>query len=81
MDDRTLNATRAAQILFGHQWFYDSEFDPADAEFPSGADVCEALAEHFGFTDEDYRRLRDADPAVRGDCKPTRGDPRPMLPW
>jgi hypothetical protein len=70
---KTLEATRAAQILFGDQWFYAREFDPAWAPFSSGADVSEALAAHFGFTAEEYERLRDADPNVNEDCKPTRG--------
>jgi hypothetical protein len=47
----TLTAEKAAVILFG-----TDEFEPDD-QFQSGADVCEALAAHFGFTAEDYERI------------------------
>lgn len=56
MRTATMNAREAAQILFGWR-LTEPDFDPAVDQFASGADVCEALAEHFGFTDEDYRAL------------------------
>jgi hypothetical protein len=55
----TLTAREAAEILFGEQFFED-DFDPTEAQFESGAGVCAALAEHFGFTAADYLALRDA---------------------
>jgi hypothetical protein len=63
MRTTTLNATTAAQILFGPQWF-DKDFDPEDASFASGADVCEWLAFHFGFSDDELRRLHARDRMV-----------------
>lgn len=54
MRNATLDAEKAACILFGSDVIDDPEFDPADAQFASGADVCEWLAAHFGFTQADY---------------------------
>lgn len=56
MERDSLSADDAVLILFGYQAEY-SDFDPSDPDtyFSSGADVCEALAAHFGFTDEDYK--------------------------
>lgn len=56
MKTNTLNAEEAAAILFGDQFDY-AGFEPETATFASGADVCEWLAAHFGFTDADYRAL------------------------
>jgi hypothetical protein len=51
-----LTAEDAAHILFGEQIEEDG-FDPGSAQFRSGADVCDALAMHFGFTHEDYAKI------------------------
>lgn len=50
MQRETMTAAECVAILFGSDW----DGDP-DADFRSGADVCESLAEHFGFTEADYR--------------------------
>lgn len=58
MKNATLDAETAACILFGSDVIDDYEFDPSQEQFRSGADVCEALASHFGFTDADYRVIQ-----------------------
>lgn len=59
MHTQSIDAMRAAQILFGPQ-FYEREFDPAGAQFAPGGDIGPWLASAFGFTEEDYRQLHAA---------------------
>lgn len=47
-----LTTRQAVKLLFGDQ-IYDPDFDPTQAQFRSGADVCEALASHFHLDSEE----------------------------
>lgn len=53
---RTLDAEGAAEILFGSR-LDDWDFSPESDSFQSGADIAEALAQHFGLSDAQYRRI------------------------
>ena len=55
MKRRNLSATEAAHLLFGEQIEHD-DFK-STAPFRSGADVCQDLAEHFGLTAGELRRI------------------------